>query len=125
MPGQKQSQGLAIGSMVCGILAFIGCCIWFLSGPLAIVAIVLGHIAIAKIKSNPTANGGKGMARTGLILGYLGLLGAVLTVAAGIWLSTLTPEQLNEFIKSMPPEMQQSFRDSFERARQQQLEQQR
>ena len=122
-PGQTPSQGLAIGSMICGILAFVGCCIWFLSAPLALVAVVLGHVAISKIKANPAANGGKGMARTGLILGYLGLLGAILTFAAGIWLSTLTPEQLNDAIKSLPPEMQQSFRDSFERAQQQRQQQ--
>ncbi len=106
IPGQPPSQGMAIGSMVCGILAFIGCCAWYLAGPLALVAVVLGHIAIAKIKADPAANGGKGMARTGQILGYLGLIGAVIFAALSIWLATLSPQEQEDLILKWVPEEQ-------------------
>jgi hypothetical protein len=115
IPGRTPSQGLAIASMICGILAFIGCCVWYLSGPLALVAVVLGHIAISKVKANPEANGGKGMARTGLILGYLGLLGAVIFAALSIWISTLSPQQMEDFIlKWVPEEQRQEVREKIE-----------
>ncbi|MCW1921558.1 GYF domain-containing protein [Luteolibacter arcticus] len=123
IPGQPPSQGLAIGSMVCGILAFLGCCVWYLAGPLALVAVVLGHIAISKVKANPAANGGKGMARTGLILGYLGLLGAAVFAALTIWASTLSPQETEDMILKWIPEAQrQEFREKFEaeKAKQQQ-----
>lgn len=123
IPGQVPSQGLAIGSMVCGILAFIGCCAWYFAGPLALVAVVLGHIAISKNKANPAANGGKGMARTGLILGYLGLLGAALFAAFSIWASTLSPQQMEDLIlKWVPEEQRQEIREKIEaeKAKQQQ-----
>jgi hypothetical protein len=121
VPGQAPSQGLAIGAMVCGILAFIGCCAWYLAGPLALVAVVLGHIAISKIKSNPSANGGKGMARTGLILGYLGLIGAILFAAFTFWFVTLTPEQMEKFLQGLPEEQRREIMEQIEaeRAKQQ------
>jgi hypothetical protein len=109
--------------MICGILAFIGCCVWYLSGPLAVVAVVLGHMAISKAKSNPVANGGRGMARTGLILGYLGLLGAVIFAALSIWVSTMSPQQMEDTIlKWVPAEQREEVRQKIEaeKAKQQQ-----
>jgi hypothetical protein len=117
LPGQKPSQGLAVGSMVCGILAFIGCCAWYLAGPLALVAIVLGHIAISKIKSNPSANGGQGMARTGLILGYLGMIGAIVFAAFTLWFVTLTPEQMEKFLQQLPEEQRREIMEQIEAER--------
>ena len=123
MPGQRQSQGLAIGSMICGILALIGCCLWLVSGPLALAAVITGHIALSKIKANPAANGGKGMATTGLVTGYLGLIGAIVFAAFGIWMSTLSPQEMEDkVIKLFPEEMRQELREKIEaeKAKQQQ-----
>jgi hypothetical protein len=106
IPGQPPSQGLAIASMVCGILAFIGCCAWYLAGPLALAAIVMGHLAVSRVKANPAANGGKGMARAGLVLGYLGLIGAAIFAAMTIWLSTLSEQDAQNFIMKWVPEDQ-------------------
>lgn len=122
VPGQPLSQGLAIGSLVCGILGLIGCCVWPIAGPLAIVAIVLGFVALGKAKSNPAAFGGKGMAKTGLILGFLGLLAVAVIFAVGMWIATMTPEEMEEKIISRLPEAQrQEFRERMEaeRAKQQ------
>jgi len=47
---QKKEQGLAIGSLVCGILSFL-CCSVFTGIP----AIVLGIMAISKEKNDPGA----------------------------------------------------------------------
>ena len=61
--GQVRTCGLAIASLILSILSlftvFLTC----------IPAIICGHIAIQKIKKDPTIKGG-GMALAGLIIGY-------------------------------------------------------
>lgn len=66
---QKKEQGLAIGSLVCGIVSFL-CCSIFTGIP----AIVLGIMAISKEKNDPARYGGKGMAIGGIVLGSISLL---------------------------------------------------
>lgn len=62
---QPQPKGLSIASMVCGIAAVV---VGFIMIP-QIAAIITGHLAL---KREPA---GKGMSITGLVLGYLCLLG--------------------------------------------------
>src|SRR5690606_20550389 len=52
----------------------------------SIAGVVFGHIALTQIRRDP-ALGGRGMALTGLILGYIGLFFAVLGIIAMIALS--------------------------------------
>ena len=59
-------SGAAIASLVLGILSFAAC-FFIVTG---IPAVVCGHIALRKIKRNPDI-GGKTLATSGLILGYL------------------------------------------------------
>jgi hypothetical protein len=69
----QQTSPLAIASMVCGMVALV-------LGPLAILAIVFGHIARRQVRR--TGEGGRGMATAGLILGYMVLVvGTALAVA--------------------------------------------
>ncbi len=70
---------LAIVSMILGILSIPGCCCWILSGPFAAAAIVLGVIAMNKIRNNPQSWKGDGMAIAGIVTGGIGVL---LSVAA-------------------------------------------
>jgi len=72
----KKKKGLAITSLVCGI---IGGYSW--ASTASIIAIICGHLALHNIKKDPNTYTGKGLAIAGLILGYLGL---VLAVALGI-----------------------------------------
>jgi hypothetical protein len=58
----ERTSSLAIGALVSGIMTF------FLVIPF-IVAIILGHMSLAEIRRNPGLKG-RGMALTGLILGY-------------------------------------------------------
>jgi hypothetical protein len=108
VPVVPVSQGQAIASMVCGIVSLVICCAWFLSGPLAIVAIVFGHLAISKTKKDPARFGGKGMARAGLITGYLGLLGSIAMLLFGIWAENLTPEKINQ-MEFFPQEVREQL----------------
>lgn len=63
----QQTSGLAIASLVFGILSILGAvfCGAFL------VAIICGHIALSQIKRSGGALGGRGLAVAGLILGYV------------------------------------------------------
>jgi len=66
------TNGLAIGSMVCGFAGIVT------FGFAAIPAVILGHIARSQIKQ--TGEPGDGMAVTGLVLGYMGILGLLFMV---------------------------------------------
>ena len=65
---QPQTSGLAITSMVLGILVFCT------GGLTSLPAIITGHIAQSRIKRSQGEQGGKGMAIAGLVMGYLGIL---------------------------------------------------
>ncbi|QJE98443.1 GYF domain-containing protein [Luteolibacter luteus] len=113
------SQGLAIASMICGIIALIFCCGWVIALPLAIVAIVLGHIAISKVNANPQRYTGKGLARTGLITGYLGLVGAIVMAVVAMQFQGLSEAEVQEKIVNwFPKDMQQQMREQIEKEQQ-------
>jgi len=72
----QQTSGMAIGSLICGLVPF------FVLTPIA--AIVLGHIALSQIKRSAGRLKGKGMAIAGLVLGYacVAMLPFILIIAA-------------------------------------------
>ncbi len=76
-PPVVPTSGVAIASMVCGIVALFTC---YFAGFLGIVAVICGHIALGQIRNSPVPVGGRGMAISGLVLGYLGILMTVATV---------------------------------------------
>lgn len=74
------NSGLAIASMVCGI---VGICTCYFMILLAIPAVICGHMALSQINNSQAPMGGRGMAIAGLVLGYLEIL---ITVGSGIFL---------------------------------------
>ena len=79
----QSTNGLAIASLVCGLGQFM---LW---GVASLAAIITGHIALGQIKR--TQQGGRGMAITGLVLGYLGLVLGVLLFALVVVLAASAP----------------------------------
>lgn len=69
---KKDRKGFCIASMVLGIIALVLFCVWYLSIPCAILAIIFGVLGI---KSK-----GKGMAIAGLVTGSIGLVVSVLII---------------------------------------------
>jgi len=70
---QPQSKSLATASMVLGIISVtVG---WMCFGPIpAIIAIILGLVALSQIKKYPDHMGGQPLAWTGIITGGLTVL---------------------------------------------------
>ncbi len=108
--GGPPSAGLAIASMICGIIALLTFCIWCLALPLGLTAVILGHLALSKAKKTPDRFGGKGMAGAGLATGYLALL---LSVAITAWAATLTPEKLEQ-MDWIPEDKKQELLEQLE-----------
>ena len=82
--------GLAVAALVCGILAILTACFWFIAIPLGIVAAVLGFIARSKAKKGEARGGGMGL--TGAILGIVGAILGILVVAGVATLVGLTDD---------------------------------
>lgn len=85
MVPSAQTSGLAIASLVCGICSILTCLI-YLSGVMAVPAVICGHMAMHRISRSPEPLAGRGMAIAGLVLGYLGLLCQIATIIGGIFL---------------------------------------
>lgn len=71
-PPKTDRKGFGIAAMVLGIVSLVFFCLWYISIPCAILALIFG---ILGVKST-----GKGMAITGIVTGSIGLVVTVLIV---------------------------------------------
>jgi len=74
-PVAAKTSGLAVASLVCSVGSFIIIPFGFIPG------IICGHMALKRIAKNPALRG-TGLAKAGLIVGYVALALALLVVAA-------------------------------------------
>jgi|SRR5579862_8149176 len=79
--GPTETSGKAIGSLICGILFFIF--------PSSIAAVILGHLALSDIRRAAGRLTGRGMAISGLVLGYAGLSFIPILIIAAIAIPNL------------------------------------
>jgi type IV secretory pathway VirB2 component (pilin) len=78
----EEERGLAIASMVLGIVGFVFSCCFALSLPLAVTGLILGIVSLVKGK------GGKGMAIAGVILcGASMLVGLLVVIGFAVFAS--------------------------------------
>ena len=71
-PSLPVTNGLAIASMICGILSLVFFC--FCGGLfLGIPAVICGHLSLNQLNDPGNSQQGRGMAVAGLICGYLGI----------------------------------------------------
>ncbi|MGI9456034.1 MAG: DUF4190 domain-containing protein [Aeoliella sp.] len=108
MESAEKSAGLAIASMVLGIVSLVLFCLWYVSVPCAIIAVVLGLVARGKVKDG--TGGGGGMAMAGIVCGAIAIL-LVLLLFAGLlaFLNFAGPEMMEDFqeqMKEMEREME-------------------
>jgi hypothetical protein len=85
----QRRSGIAIASLVCGIIGGM-------YSSASIPAIICGHISLSKIKKYPLKYGGKGMAITGLILGYIGFILAIIlgSLRGVLWFQIMQLKQM-------------------------------
>ncbi|WLQ13211.1 DUF4190 domain-containing protein [Hahella aquimaris] len=73
----SHTSGLAVTSFIFSLIGL------FFFGSL--IAIICGHIALHKIRESAGVLTGAGLAITGLVLGYLGLLGSILWIGYQVY----------------------------------------
>jgi Domain of unknown function (DUF4190)/GYF domain 2 len=70
---QNRNEPLAVVSLILSIAGLLGFCCGFLLFA-AIAGIVCGHLALSRIKKDPTLQG-HGLAMAGTVIGYVALVG--------------------------------------------------
>ena len=92
-PQPQQGKGLAIASMVLGIVSIVlCCCFYYLAFPCGILALIFGIIVIKNKRL------GKGMAIAGIITSSVALVFAVLLIAfASVLLANLPWSELMNY----------------------------
>ncbi|MDF7826727.1 DUF4190 domain-containing protein [Pontiellaceae bacterium B12227] len=86
---EKKTVGQATASMVLGILSFL-----LLGLFTAIPAVICGHIAKSKIKSDPENLKGDGQALAGLIMGYIVIALIPLAILAAVAIPLMSGNQV-------------------------------
>lgn len=80
MPPVRQTSDLAVWALVTGVVGLlVG---WCLLGLPCLAAVILGHLAMND--TNNEVKSGRGMAVTGLILGYIALVPAIAIFFFGV-----------------------------------------
>lgn len=90
---QKPGSGLAIASLVCGILGVLTGIFIYSGVSLGLAGIVLGIVALVKVK-NGTASG-KGLAIGGIVTGVLSFVVAAVTIAVLVLNAMMGQECIN------------------------------
>jgi len=84
---ERKTNGLAIASLICSLLG------------MSLLGIIFGHIAVRQIRQ--TGDGGEGMAKAGLIIGYIVLvlviIAIIINIVFAVWLVSTDPEILNTY----------------------------
>lgn len=100
-PVQYQSNGMAIGSLVCGIIGLLLSCCWYIGIPLSIAGLVLGILVLKNKK------GGKGMAIAGIVLSSITI---IIGIFAAIMLFAFsTSPEFNNIYEEIYSEFQSTY----------------
>lgn len=74
----NEKKGFSIAALVLGIIALVLCCIWYVSIPCGIIALILGIIGLKSSK--------RGMSIAGIITGVIGMILSIVLVIAIVML---------------------------------------
>lgn len=90
----NDKKGFSIAALVLGIIALVLCCIWYVSIPCGIIALILGIIGLKSSK--------RGMSIAGIISGAIGI---VLTAVIAINLLSFITSSSFRFITALFEEL--------------------
>ena len=91
---------MAIASMVCGIISIPIFCFWYISMPLALIAIILGFVA--KSQAATGRAGGAGMAVAGIVCGFVAMGLFVLLLAGAMATLGIVSNELQNIQNGFP-----------------------
>ena len=100
--GPPSTSGMAIASLVLGILCLILFFTHIFALIIGLLAVIFGHVSRGAINRSRGRIGGGGMALAGLITGYIGMvLAVILLVIAAVFVSKVMDEgsELNKVFK--------------------------
>ena len=120
-PNPQQSTGLAVGSVICGVLSIVlsfFVCLWFLAVPLGVVAVILAMVARGKIARGEAS--GAGLAKAGLITGIIGIILSVVITAAISLFFRAAGNTLKEQAERMQREAERMQQEAAKQQQQQQ-----
>jgi hypothetical protein len=83
-PRLPRTHPLANASLAAGIVALSGGCCSIFSLPLAIAAIVLGSLAMTRMKAEPDVYVGSKIALAGIVTGAIGLVFCIILLVVGL-----------------------------------------
>ncbi|ADL52762.1 DUF4190 domain-containing protein [Clostridium cellulovorans] len=86
---QNESKGLAIASMILGIVSVVTSCLWFVAGPCGLIGLILG--IVSKVKKQ----GGSGFSTAGIILSVIGLIICLVLLILGAAFLSAYSDQFN------------------------------
>jgi len=89
------NKGLAIGSLVLGILSLCASLGWWCGGPISVIGLILGFLGI---KST-----GKGMAVAGIILSGIGLLLTIILVVLRLVMGPAIQNVYDQILNQIQP----------------------
>jgi phosphate/sulfate permease len=106
-----QNNGLAVASLVTGIVGTTGCCCCPLLAS-SLAAIICGHLGLGRARQ--LMGKGKQMAVIGLILGYLSFIGfgAVMVVQ-------FTSPEFQKAVEEMKANFEKAFKEEMEKQKKQ------
>ncbi|MDA8968573.1 GYF domain-containing protein [Akkermansiaceae bacterium] len=107
------TSGLAIASMVCGILSIIFC---YVNALVGIPAVICGHMAMKRIKASQGQIAGQGMALAGLICGYIGIVLQLITIGFFVFIFAAAASNESSSSKSYvyPESAEESWDAAYE-----------
>lgn len=107
-PPSQASSGLAVASLVLGIISCASFCVIWVSAPLGVLAIVLAVVALGQIRRGEA--GGSGMAKSGMVLGMVGIVLSIVILvlaSAGLHLLGKTVQKAQEQQQRIDQQRQQ------------------
>ncbi|MDB4508210.1 GYF domain-containing protein [Akkermansiaceae bacterium] len=113
MPMGPSTSGLAIASLVCGILAVLASC-YVVGMIFGIPAVICGHLAMKRTKNLLQPEGGKGMAIAGLICGYIGCAITLAAVIFGVVMYFKIKPEMDRAIEAEQQKFEEAIQEEAE-----------
>jgi hypothetical protein len=95
-PAQVMTSSLAVWSLVLGIVSLVAC--GFLT---AVPAVICGHMARSRIRLEPQALSGDGMAIAGLVMGYVCVGLSILAIAVLVGLMFFASAETDPYVYTL------------------------